>query len=123
MAYNPVNLGLRFLLELFALAALGYRGWSFGGGIAVQIVLMLSFPIIAATIWGVFNVRNDSSRSGKAPVPVPGVVRLLIEVAMFGTAVWGLFDAGATLTGAVLGGLVLIHYALSYNRLVWLVRQ
>jgi hypothetical protein len=54
---------------------------------------MILIPLLAATAWGVFNVKGDPSRSGKAPVPVPGIVRLLLELAFFGSATLALFQS------------------------------
>jgi hypothetical protein len=65
-------------------------------------------------------VPNDG---GAPKVRVPGIVRLLIEIIYFGFAIWGLFDAGATMTGWIFGGIVLFHYILSYDRIAWLVKQ
>lgn len=119
MANNPINLALRFVLELYALYAMGYWSWHrFGGW--VRIVLMILVPVIAAVVWGAFRVPSESPR-GHASVPVPGVVRLLIEVCFFGFAVWALFDAGATPAGTIFGIVLLIHYALSYDRLATLL--
>ena len=83
MGYHPINLGFRFLLELGGFAAFviwghglidGFWGWALGVGAGVA----------AFAVWGVFNVPGDESRSGEAPVPVPGWLRLGIELAYFG---------------------------------------
>ncbi|MFQ6227417.1 DUF2568 domain-containing protein [Nocardia sp. NPDC002869] len=48
---------------------------------------MVLLPVIAATAWGVIAVPDDPSRSGAAPVAVPGAIRLLVEFAvLFGGA-------------------------------------
>ena len=122
MASHPVNLTVRFLLELAALVALGYWGWTQGEG-PFRYVLALGIPFIAAAAWGTFAVPNDPSRSGKAPVPVPGLVRLALELALFGFATWALFDLGLPFLGWVMGIVVLIHYGVSYDRLQWLIKQ
>ena len=92
MASNPLNLAFRFILELTALVAIGYWGWMTGEG-WTRWILMLGVPLIAAVLWGVFRVDNDP---GKAPVRVPGFLRLALELAYFAFAVWALSDAGAT---------------------------
>ena len=74
-------------------------------------------------LWGTFAVPGDPSRSGKAPVPVPGILRLVLELALFGFAAWALYDSGSPMLALVLAVLTLIHYALSYDRIAWLVRQ
>jgi len=122
MGSHPINLAFRFLLEVVALLAIGYWGWSTSEGM-LRFVLALGLPLTAAVLWGTFRVPNDASSSGKAPVPVPGILRLLLELALFAFAVWALYDAGAVRLSWVLGFAVVVHYALSYDRISWLIRQ
>ena len=81
---TPTNLTLRFLLEVAALVGLGLWGWSLSVGV-VALTLATTFPLSAAIAWGTFNVPGDPSRSGNAPVPVPGAVRLVLELAVLAT--------------------------------------
>jgi len=121
MSKNPLNLAVRFLLEIIALAALG--AWAraqFQG--ALGIILMVLIPLLAAIAWGTFNVKGDPSRSGKAPVPVPGVIRLLLELVFFGSATWALFALNPTY-GWIFGTVTLLHYVLSYDRILWLLKR
>lgn len=122
MSQNPINLAVRFLLELAALASLAYWGWTQHTGLT-RFLLAVGLPLLGAVLWGVFAVPGDRSRSGGAPVPVPGVVRLLLELLLFGFAAWCLFDAGLVLLANVFSIIVLIHYALSYDRIVWLIKE
>ena len=123
MGSHPLNLILRFLLELAALAILGIWGWQYGDGSWLGYVLAAGLPIIAAVVWGVFNVPNDPSRSGKAPVVVPGIIRLTIELLLFALATWALYDLDYTRYSWVLGAIVIIHYIASYDRIIWLIKQ
>ncbi|GAG73297.1 unnamed protein product [marine sediment metagenome] len=111
---------LRLILELWALVVFGYWGLNQNLGI-LNYVLMLIFPIMAAVVWGVFNVPNDPSRSGGAPVPVPGAIRLLLEFLFFGTAIWVMYTMGLTLIVLAFGILVIIHYILAHKRIRWLL--
>lgn len=104
------------------LLALGSWGWRQGEG-WTRFVLALGVPLIAAAIWGTFAVANDPSRSGNAPVPVPGVLRLGIELAFFSVACWALYDLDAGALAWTLGIVTAAHYALSYDRILWLVSQ
>jgi len=121
VSLHPLNLAVRFLLEIAALVALGYWGFSQHDG-AWQFLLGLGLPLVAAAAWGIFAVPGDRSRSGDAPVPVPGIVRLLLELALFGLAVWALYDAGNTVLALVLAGVTAVHHALSYDRIGRLLR-
>jgi hypothetical protein len=122
MSQNPINLAVRFFLEIAALVAIGYWGWAGHAGI-LRYVLVVALPLLVAVLWGTLRVPGDASANRKAPVPVAGWLRLLLELAFFGFATWGLFDAGAALSGWIFSGITLIHYLLSYDRIVWLVRQ
>ncbi len=117
------SLSLSTICTLFrdepSLLALGYWGWNKAEGI-FRYLLALGIPIITAAIWGTFRVPNDP---GKAPVRVPGILRLVIEIAYFSFATFAIYDVGAVQLSLLFGAVVVIHYALSYDRLAWLVRQ
>ena len=119
---NPINLAVRFILEMTGLVALGWWGWNQGEGV-LRFMLALGIPFLAAVIWGTFAVPDDPSRSGEARVPVPGIVRLVLELAFFVAATLSLFAVGVTTLGWIYGIAVLIHYVVSYDRVMWLVRQ
>ena len=119
MGQNPVNLALRFGLELAALYFIGRWGWIQNSGV-LRYLLAIGLSLVAAAAWGVFRVPGD----GGAPiVRVPGIIRLSIELAIFGFAVWGLFDTGATTAAWIFGGITLLHYLISYDRIIWLLKQ
>ena len=122
MGSHPINLAIRFLLEIAALLAMGVWGWQQSEG-WFRFVLALGIPIILAVIWGIFAVPNDPSRSGAAPIAVPGILRLVIELAIFVFATWALYDLGYTSLSWILGIIVAIHYITSYDRILWLVTQ
>ena len=87
---NPVrgaNLGLRFALELCALAALSYGGWAAASTRWLQVALAIVLPGVGATAWGVFV-------SPKAKVSAHWLVRLAVELAVFGAATWLLYSSG-----------------------------
>ena len=82
-----------------------------------------AFTFVMAVIWGVFAVPNDPSRSGKAPIVVSGLVRLVIELAIFALSVLLLFDMDYTNFGFIYGLTIIAHYIISYNRVDWLLKQ
>ena len=122
MGSHPINLTIRFLLELTSLIAMGLWGWKQSDG-WIRFVLVLGIPIIAAAFWGTFAVLNDPSRSGAAPIPVPGILRLAIELVFFAIATWALYDLGYSKLSLALGMIVTIHYIISYGRIIWLINQ
>jgi hypothetical protein len=122
MGSHPLNLTIRFLLEVLALVALGVWGWQQQTG-WLRLVLAFGLPVLAAAVWGTFAVPNDPSRSAAAPVPIPGLLRLLLEAAIFGLATLSLFMLGAITLGLVFGIAVVIHYLVSYDRVMWLLSR
>ena len=120
MAYHPLNLVIRFLLELLALLSFGLWAWRTQDG-WIRLALVVVLPLCAATAWGVFAVPDDPSRSGSAPIPVPGLARLILELGFFGLAGWALHATG--LPRLALSFLVLVasHYAISVERIQWLL--
>jgi len=119
---HPINLTIRFLLELTALIAIGIWGWNLNDN-WLGFVLAPGIPIIVAAIWGIFAVPDDPSRSGKALIAIPGIVRLLIELAIFAFATLSIYDFGFTGLSCIFGSIIAIHYIVSYDRIIWLIKQ
>lgn len=117
--FHPVNLAFRLVLEIGAFVAIAIGGYAIGTGV-LSWVFAIGLPLAAMAAWGTFNVPGDRSRSGEAPVPVPGLVRLLVEAGVFGVAVIVVWYANPTYAWALLAGVVL-HYALSIDRIKWLL--
>ena len=122
MGSHPINLTIRFILEISALVSVGVWGWRQNDG-WLRFVLAIGIPVILAAIWGTFAVPEDPSRSGRAPIVTSGVIRLIIEFAFFGIAVWALYDMGFIKISIALGILVILHYIFSYDRIIWLLSQ
>lgn len=97
-------------------------GFKFGEG-WIRYLFAIGLPIIFAIIWGVFAVPNDPSRSGNAPIVTPGIIRLILELAMFGFAIWALLDLGHNRAGIIMGIVTALHYMVSYDRVSWLINQ
>lgn len=119
--FHPVNLAFRFVLEIAALIAIGVGAYRLGSG-PFAWLLGIGLPTLAAVGWGTFNVPGDKSRSGNAPVVVPGSVRLILELVFFATAVVLLSFASPTTT-VLLGVAVAIHYLFSFDRIRWLLQN
>ncbi len=121
MGQNPLNLALRFFLELVILVALGYWAWTRETGI-LRYVLSLGLPVVAALLWGTFRVPGEVAGNPHAPVPVPGWLRLVMELVLFAAATWAFYDAGARMVAAMFGVLWVFHYVISYDRIAWMLR-
>ncbi len=119
MSKNPLVLTLMFLLELALLAALGYWGWTQHEGL-LRVLLAIGLPLVAAVLWGVFRVPGEP---GDAVVAVRGLVRLALELGLFALAVILLAASNQPTTAVILGGLVVLEYALSYDRILRFIRE
>ena len=119
MGSHPINLAMRFLLELAAWASMAYWGWTQHTG-PFRFVWGIGTPLLAMVLWGTFRVPDDP---GNAPVPVPGIIRLALELVEFGLAAVLLIAAGRPAWGIGLAALVVLHYVVSYDRIRWLVTQ
>ena len=82
---RATNLALRFLLELTALAALGYWGATRPGATGLRVALGAGPPLLAALFWGTFVAP-------RARVVLPSVVRMALGLAVFACAAVALAD-------------------------------
>ena len=117
---HPTNLAFRFVLEVFALGVMARWGYQQTES-AWRWAFAIGVPLAAAAMWTIFAVPGDPSRGGEGFVHVPGLLRLGLEFAVFGFATWALNELGQTPLAIGCGVAVIAHYALSYERLVWLV--
>jgi hypothetical protein len=115
------NLALRFGLEVAAFAGIGMAAWNYSSGPVKWAAVVLA-PLAVAIVWGVFNVLNDPSRSGAAPIEVSGWTRLTIELIVLGGGATAVALAGRRDVGIMLAVLIVAHYAASWSRVEWLVQ-
>lgn len=115
------NLALRFGLEVAALTGLAMAAWRLSSG-NVRWFAVIIVPVIAATTWGVFNVLDDPSRSGEAPVEVNGWIRLGIELAILGGGAAAFAVTQRPTIAITMAILIIVQYASSASRIEWLVQ-
>jgi hypothetical protein len=97
------NVALRFLLELCALAALGYWGVKTGASPVAKLGLGIGAPLLTAIVWGMLVAP-------RAPMPAPWLLRLIVELVVFGIAAAALYSAGrSTLALAFVFNRVLMY--------------
>ncbi|UVI33178.1 YrdB family protein [Paenibacillus spongiae] len=101
------NLGLRFIMELCALFAIGYWGFHTGSGYVVKIILGLGLPMLAAIIWGMFV-------SPKASIPTTGFIRLLLEIGVFGAGGIALYAEKHYKLALIYGIVMIVNLSLTY---------
>lgn len=93
-AWRLGNLGLAFLLELAAIAALGYWGFHVAGSTAVRIVLGLGAPALAIVAWALFAAPT-------ATFAAPALYWLTVTL-VFGGAGAGLWVSHQQVLGVLL---------------------
>lgn len=106
---KALNDGVRFLLELCALAAIAYWGWRTGNSTASKLVLAVGGVVLVAVVWGVFRSESD------AIVEVPAAARIVIEVAVFAAATAALVAVGRTSLAIAFAVLAAINEILNYT--------
>jgi len=74
-------------------------------------------------VWGCFAVPNDPSRSGQTIVPINGLLRLAIEIIIFGIGAWFLYRSNLMVVSWFFALTVIVHYIISYDRISWLIQQ
>ena len=87
MLLRNINLGLRFLLELAALASACYWGATIRAGTGLRIAVAIVLPLVVAVVWGIFI-------SPKATVPTGRIGRAALGLIVFLVAAWLLRDRG-----------------------------
>jgi hypothetical protein len=94
-AVPQLNLALKFLLELGALAA--FAVW----GASTSVLLAVVLPVIAAVAWGL--LAAPKARRRRLPLPL----RAPFELGVFALAALALWDAASAVWAAVFAGLAL----------------
>lgn len=116
-----VSLGLRFLLELSTLTALALWGRNQAAGPG-GLLWMIGIPATIVAAWSTFTVPGDPGRSDRGTVAIPGWLRLLLELAVFVLSALALRDLARSDLAAAFVAATMLHYGLSYQRLLWLLR-
>lgn len=104
---ESINLGIRFFVEVAALFALGWWGWQRGRTQMQQYVLAAIAPLVGAALWGMFVASN-------APVDPGTIVRVGLQVLIFGAAVFALIATGLQRLGLAFGIIALVNGILLY---------
>jgi hypothetical protein len=106
-ALRGINLGVRFLLELCALAAFGYWGATVRASIVLRALLAIVIPLGVALVWGLFISPKARYSTGR-----PGQVGLGLIV--FLVAALALRERGQVALAASFAVIALVSSALLY---------
>ncbi|MCB0130572.1 MAG: YrdB family protein [Caldilineaceae bacterium] len=99
------NMGLRFALELCLLLIFSYWGWRTGETTLTKALLGMGGPVLVAAVWGVLLAPKSATR-----LPAPWL--FLLEIGLFGLAVWALARTDRTNLAAAFGGIYLLNKVL-----------
>ncbi|WP_441249263.1 YrdB family protein [Kitasatospora sp. McL0602] len=110
------NEGLAFILEVAALAALCWWGFSTGSNVGVHLLLGLGTPVLAAVVWGMF-----AAPKARFQVPLSGV--LTVKFLVFASATVGLWVIDRHTLSLVFGVVALINTAVATTDRQALVNQ
>jgi hypothetical protein len=98
---KPLNLALKFLLELAAFAAFAIWGAHVGSGVAA-VALAVVAPIVAVLLWGRFAAPRSAHR-------LPLRARAPFELGVFALAALALLASGHAVAAAVFAALVVLN--------------
>lgn len=116
-------LAFRFLLELIAFGAIGWAGWQLGSQGIWGGVLAAVFALSAMALWGALTDPDDPARNPIPVVVVPGWLRLVVELAVFGAAAWSLWAFSSRAASEAFMTAAGIVFVVGWDRTWWLLRQ
>ena len=101
-AAESANLGLRFLLELTALAALAYWGFDTGTSLLGDLVLGVGAPLVGAVVWGIWAAPRSAQR-------LTGWRLTAVQFLVLGAGAVALVAAGHAVAGAALAAVIVVN--------------
>jgi hypothetical protein len=101
-----IDVGLRALMEMGIVAALGYWGYRTGDSAATRWALAIGAPLVGFGFWGLVDFRW----AGRAAEPL----RLTQELAVTGLAALAWYSAGGHVPGLALAAVSAVYHTLVY---------
>jgi uncharacterized protein DUF2568 len=99
--YKASMLVLLFALELVAVVALAYWGFTMDTGLAMRFVFGLGMPALAVLLWAMFAAP-------KARIRVSGAAVVAVKILVYGAAVLAIAATGHIALAVAFLGLVLL---------------
>jgi hypothetical protein len=115
MSKNWLNQTIRLLLVIVGLYAIGSFGFTIGEGFAPYF-LGIVLPAICLVSWWVFRYPNDPRKN--PVIPIGGKLRIAMELVFFAAAIYAFQEIGHNDWSKYLLYGVLLHYVVSYDRLI-----
>ena len=98
------NLTVAFLVELAAIGALGYWGFTIGPNTLAKFALGLGAPALALVVWAIFGAPKSSMQ-------LQGAAYLALQAVVFGSAALALVAAGQRGLGIAYAVIALVNSA------------
>jgi hypothetical protein len=102
-----LNLALALLLEVGALAAFCYSGFTIEGNLLLKLMLGIGLPVLAIVVWALWGAPRSKRR-------LKGFPFLLLQIIFFGSAAVMLYIAGQYILGLVFAVLFILNTILAY---------
>jgi hypothetical protein len=97
-----MNDGVRFLLELATLISVALICWRQADRVYAKALLAVGAPLVIGTVWAIWISANSASKVGDP-------LRLLLEVAVFGSGVAALLALKHTRWALLMGSVAALH--------------
>ncbi|MEZ4673015.1 MAG: YrdB family protein [Caldilineaceae bacterium] len=104
---RTVNLGVRFLLELSILFAVGAWGWTLGAHAGTRIIWALGLSLLVALVWGIFLAPASLRR-------LRATWRFPVELGIITIAVVALYTTQRSISAAIFAFVYMINKLLMY---------
>ena len=104
-AAASLNLAVRFLLELGALAALAYWGFHSGSGTGAKVALAIGAPLCMAVVWGLIAAP-------RAAITLAAPIRFVVGLAILCLAALALAAAGQRALAVAFAAIIVLNAAL-----------
>lgn len=102
-----LNLGIRFILEIISLVAIGYWGFQLQAGTLVRYSVGIGVPIIIMIIWGTFG-------SPAAPYRLSPAYRIILQIVIFASAILAVYFSYNQTLSIIFAILIIINTLLFY---------
>jgi hypothetical protein len=122
LSQHPANLLLRRALEVVGLISIAQWGWERSTSWP-RIVFAIGLPLLLVALWMTFATPDEPGWSKRVLIPVPGRLRLLLEIASFSLTIWFMLDSNQTALAIAFGLALLLHLIWSSPRLIWLSKN
>jgi hypothetical protein len=104
--YRGLNLAVAFLVELAALAAFCWWGFTLSAPTWARIIAGIGAPVVAAVLWGLF------AAAARPRFRLPYGWKMLFKAVFFGLATAALVAGGAVVLGIVFALIVVVNTVL-----------